>query len=170
MSDGWLTPEEHRAWRGFMSLHRELAARLNRQLQEDSLLSLADYEVLVPLSEAPDGRLRPYELAEGLQWEQSRLSHHLARMGKRGLVSREECTADGRGSFVVLTPTGRDAIETAAPAHVAMVRKLFFDALSPEQVSALESIASAGRAQLSGVAVELCDGGGSPPEGGCPGD
>ena len=173
MSEVWLSADEHRAWRGFIGLHRELVARLNRQLQEDSQLSLADYEVLVPLSEAPQGRMRPYELAQLLQWEQSRLSHHMARMQRRGLVGREECTVDGRGAFVVLTPQGRNAIEAAAPAHVATVRKLFFDGLTPEQVTSLESIAVAGRAQLSGTEVELCDGGGpgDPLEAdeGCPG-
>jgi DNA-binding MarR family transcriptional regulator len=80
-----------------------------------------------------------FELAEDLQWEQSRLSHHLARMQRRGLVAREECTTDRRGAFVVLTDAGQDAIEKAAPGHVALVRQLVFDGLSAEQVVTLES-------------------------------
>jgi DNA-binding MarR family transcriptional regulator len=159
MSDDWLTSEEQRAWRGFLGLHKELSARLNRQLQVDSKLSIADYEVLVRLSEAPEGRMRPFELAMDLQWEQSRLSHHIARMGRRGLVSREECTADGRGAYMVLTPCGRKAIEAAAPGHVALVRALFFDALTPEQVAAIEEITSQARAKLVPAgSEELCDG------------
>jgi DNA-binding MarR family transcriptional regulator len=142
MSDGWLTASEQRAWRVYLGLHRELTARLNRQLQADSQLSLADYGVLVELSEAPDCRLRPYELAGNLQWEQSRLSHHVGRMQRRGLVSREGCTADGRGAFIVLTPCGRGLIEAAAPAHAAAVRELFFDALTGEQVRALDEIST----------------------------
>jgi DNA-binding MarR family transcriptional regulator len=135
----WLTDDEQRAWRGLLQMTSRLDARLNRQLQQTSGLSLADYDVLVLLTERPDGRLRVFEIAEDLQWEQSRLSHHIGRMQRRGLVAREECTTDRRGAFVVLTPAGREAIEKAAPAHVATVRQLVFDGLSKEQVATLES-------------------------------
>src|SRR4051794_19852017 len=135
----WLTDEEQRAWRGLLQMTSRLDARLNRDLQQSSGLSLADYDVLVLLTEASDGRLRVFEMADDLQWEQSRLSHHLARMERRGLVAREECTTDRRGAFVVLTGAGRSAIEKAAPAHVATVRQLVFDGLSAEQVVSLES-------------------------------
>src|SRR3954447_20940235 len=137
----WLTDDEQRAWRGLVQMTSRLDARLNRELQQSSGLSLADYDVLVLLTEAPDGRLRMFELVDDLQWEQSRLSHHVARMQRRGLVAREECTTDRRGAFVVLTDVGREAIEKAAPAHVATVRRLVFDGLSEQQVAALESIA-----------------------------
>src|ERR1700712_4503390 len=135
----WLTDDEQRAWRRLLQMTSRLAARLNRDLQQSSGLSLADYDVLVLLTEAADGRLRVFEIAEALQWEQSRLSHHLARMERRGLVAREECTTDRRGAFVVLTGAGRAAIEKAAPAHVATVRQLVFDGLSAEQLVSLES-------------------------------
>jgi DNA-binding MarR family transcriptional regulator len=135
----WLTDDEQRAWRGLLQMTSRLDARLNRDLQQSSGLSLADYDVLVLLTEASDGRLRVFEIADDLQWEQSRLSHHLARMERRGLVAREECTTDRRGAFVVLTSAGRTAIEKAAPAHVATVRQLVFDGLSAEQVVGLES-------------------------------
>src|SRR3954449_3671739 len=123
----WLTDDEQQAWRGLLQMTSRLDARLNRELQQTSGLSLADYDVLVLLSETPDGRLRMFQLIEDLQWEQSRLSHHIARMERRGLVVREECTTDRRGAFVVLTDAGRDAIERAAPGHVAAVRHLVFD-------------------------------------------
>src|SRR4051794_21309869 len=83
----WLTDDEQRAWRGLVQMTSRLDARLNRELQQSSGLSLADYDVLVLLTEAPDGRLRMFELVEELQWEQSRLSHHVARMQRRGLVA-----------------------------------------------------------------------------------
>jgi DNA-binding MarR family transcriptional regulator len=140
MSDTWLSAPEQRAWRAFLGLHREINARLNRQLQAESQLSLSDYEVLVVLSEAAEGRLRPFELCDFLQWEQSRLSHHIRRMESRGLVSREGCTGDGRGAFVVLTPVGQAAIEAAAPAHAAAVRSLLFEAMTEEQVAVLEEV------------------------------
>jgi DNA-binding MarR family transcriptional regulator len=138
----WLDEGEQRAWRAFLRMHAQLAARLARELQTDSGLSDADYGVLVELSEAPDGRLRPYELQHRLIWEQSRLSHHLARMQRRGHVRREECPADGRGAFVVLTEAGRAAIEAAAPGHVEAVRRLFFDRLTPAQVAGLERLST----------------------------
>jgi DNA-binding MarR family transcriptional regulator len=92
--------------------------------------------VLVQLSEAPGGRLRPFQLGQALDWEQSRLSHLLSRMTRRGFVAREGCPGDGRGALVALTAAGRAAIESAAPGHVAAVRTLVFDALGPAQTKA----------------------------------
>jgi DNA-binding MarR family transcriptional regulator len=106
-------------------------------------LSLSDYEVLVHLSEAPDGQLRAYQLSRALQWEKSRLSHHLTRMEGRGLVTRREGKTDGRGAFVVLTQEGRAAIEAAAPTHVADVRDAFIDVLTPAQLDTLAEISDA---------------------------
>ena len=141
-SPRWLDADEQRAWRAYLRMQGRLTARLNRQLQADSALSLADYEVLVHLTDTTDGRLRPFELQRGLQWEQSRLSHHLTRMERRGLVRREECADDGRGAFVVITEEGRRDITAAAPGHVETVRRLFFDGLTREQVAALELLAA----------------------------
>ncbi len=137
----WLTEPEQRAWRGLLQMTTRLEAQLNRELQRSSGLSLADYDVLVLLTEAPDGRMRVFELAEDLQWEQSRLSHHLGRMQRRGLVAREECPSDRRGAFVVLTEQGRVAIEQAAPAHVETVRRLVFDGMPEGHVAALQALA-----------------------------
>ena len=93
----WLTTTSSAPGGRTSRMQARLADELNRQLQADSGLSLADYDVLVHLTDAPDGRLRPYELQRVLQWEQSRVSHHLGRMQRRGLVRREECTDDGAG-------------------------------------------------------------------------
>lgn len=136
----WLTEEEQRAWRGLLQMTSQLNARANRLLLQEYGISLADYEVLVALSEAPDGQLRVFEVADALAWEQSRVSHQLARMQRRGLITREGCATDARGAFAVLTTAGRAAIVRAAPAHVEQVRQLVFDELSHEQVSALTEI------------------------------
>jgi DNA-binding MarR family transcriptional regulator len=112
-------------------------------LQQDSGLTLPEYEVLVQLSEAPQQRRRPFQICETLNWEQSRLSHQLTRMQHRGLVAREECEADGRGAFVVLTAAGADAIRSAAPGHVAAVRRLVFDRLDDDQRAAFEQACTA---------------------------
>ncbi|MGP4014772.1 MarR family winged helix-turn-helix transcriptional regulator [Saccharopolyspora sp. 5N708] len=129
-------------------MHARLTARLHRQLQADSGLSLTDFDVLVQLTDRADERSRVLELANALQWEKSRLSHHLARMQRRGLVERQECPDDARGAFVALTPAGRDAIERAAPAHVNTVRDLVFDHLTAQQVDVLGTLAEQVMARL----------------------
>jgi DNA-binding MarR family transcriptional regulator len=136
----WLTAEEQQAWRGFVRMHDRLLLRLGRALQADSGLSFADYGVLVELTDVPDGRRRFQELARAVEWEKSRMSHHIVRMAKRGLVLREECPDDGRGAYVVITPAGREALEAAAPRHVAAVRGAFIDHLSPEEIRVLADV------------------------------
>jgi len=100
-------------------------------------MSAADYAVMVPLSEAPNGQLRTKDLGIALGWDRSRTSHQVTRMVKRGLVAREFCEDDARGSTVRLTPAGKAAIEKAAPKHVALVRQLFFAPLSDDELDAL---------------------------------
>src|SRR5699024_7534008 len=117
-----------------------LTARLHRQLLTDSGLSLSDFDVLVQLTDRAEPRMRMGELADGLQWEQSRLSHHIARMHNRGLVDRESCPEDARGTYVALTDQGREAIHRAAPAHVDTVRQLLFEQLTSDEVDQLAEI------------------------------
>src|ERR1700742_1893583 len=150
MTGAWLSDDEQRVWRTYLRMSSLLPAALNRQLQRDSGLTLPEYEVLVQLSEASQGRLRPFQICEALNWEQSRLSHQLTRMERRGLVARHECEADGRGAFIELTPAGADAISAAAPQHVATVRRLVFDRLSGEQRTAFEEACATLVSVLSG--------------------
>jgi len=144
----WLTAEEERVWRRWLTLNARLSATLQRELQDDAGLSMPDFEVLVHLTDSPEGRVRVTDLARLMQWERSRVSHHVTRMERRRLVQRVECAEDGRGAFVVITPPGRAAIEQAAPGHVNMVRRLIFDALSPEEVDAFATIIEKMLAQL----------------------
>ncbi|MPQ99868.1 MarR family transcriptional regulator [Modestobacter sp. I12A-02628] len=144
----WLTDEQQRAWRQWLLLTARLPARLNRQLLADSELSLPDFDVLVHLTDVDSGRLRVLELGRALQWEKSRLSHHLTRMERRGLVRREDCAADGRGFEVVVTDAGLAALRAAAPAHVETVQQLVFDGLSAAQVRAMADIADTVLARL----------------------
>jgi DNA-binding MarR family transcriptional regulator len=136
----WLSPAEQRAWRSFIDMHAKLTGRLSRQLQTDSGLSAADFAVLVALTDVPDGRRRFLDLARSVEWEKSRMSHHIARMAGRGLVVREECPEDARGAFVVITPEGRAAIEAAAPRHVQAVREFFLDHVTPAELRVLAEI------------------------------
>ncbi|MEO3771541.1 MarR family transcriptional regulator [Micromonospora sp. B9E7] len=139
-SPRWLDEREDRAWRGYRRMRRLLDLELARQLTQDSGLSEPDYDVLSDLSESPEGRLRLRELADRMLWSRSRLSHHLTRMQQRGLVTREECADDARGSVVVLTPAGRQAVESAAPGHVAAVRQHLIDRLTPAEIDALGAL------------------------------
>ncbi|MEU1808569.1 MarR family winged helix-turn-helix transcriptional regulator [Micromonospora aurantiaca (nom. illeg.)] len=136
----WLDEQEDRAWRGYRRMRRLLDLELARELMQDAGLSEPDYDVLSDLSETPEQRLRLSELADRMLWSRSRLSHHISRMQQRGLVTREECATDGRGSVVVLTPAGRRAVEAAAPGHVAAVRRHLIDRLTPAEVSALGTL------------------------------
>jgi DNA-binding MarR family transcriptional regulator len=132
-STSWLSAKQQRVWRRWLAANAHLPAALHRELRADGL-SLPDFEVLVQLTESPEGRVRVTDLARALSWEKSRASHHLTRMERRGLVRREECCDDGRGAFVALTTEGRTAIEQAAPGHVHTVRSLVFDDLTETEV------------------------------------
>ncbi len=137
----WLDDREQRAWRGLLAMHADLFQYIERQLRVRSGLSRADYEVLVLLSEAPPGRLRAFEIGEALRWDKSRLSQHLTRMEGRGLVTRERCPTDQRGNFVVLTPRGREVIRAAARPHVADVRAVLLDHVTPAQIDLICELA-----------------------------
>ncbi|MFF7006377.1 MarR family winged helix-turn-helix transcriptional regulator [Streptomyces fimicarius] len=137
----WLTPEQQAAWDGFIRMQEKLIGRLSRHVQADSSMSAADFIVLAKLTEA-GGRMRFMDLTKLVEWEKSRMSHQVGRMAKRGLVAKEECPDDGRGSFIVATPAGNQAIEGAAPIHVEHVRRLFIDALTEDELNTLTNISS----------------------------
>ncbi len=148
--DPWLDARQQRLWRGWVALGTLLPAALHRQLQADSGLSLQDFEVLVRLTETEGGRVRVTDLANTLQWERSRVSHHIKRMEGRGLVERQECREDGRGAFVAVTSSGRDAIEHAAPGHARTVRDLVFTPLTDEEVDVVADFTEKVLARLEG--------------------
>jgi DNA-binding MarR family transcriptional regulator len=122
-----------RAWRAYVVGKALLDAQLNRDLQEEHQLALADYELLVRLSEAPCGRARMSTLAELVASSKSRISHQISRMEKAGLVRRQECPGDRRGVFAVLTSHGQEVLRSAAPTHVRGVRDNLVDLLSDQE-------------------------------------
>lgn len=129
----WLTQDEQVYWRSWISANLLVPDRLGRDLQEQCGLTLADYEILVRLSEAPDRRLRMSELANITLSSRSRLSHQIDRMQRAGHVDRQECTDDRRGYFAVLTDAGYEVLVAAAPIHVESVRRRMVDVLTPEE-------------------------------------
>ena len=150
----WLDTREARLWQSYRDTYRELMRALEGRLIGNSGLSGADYALLHPLSVAKDGVLRTRDLGKSVGWERSRLSHQVSRMEKRGLVCREECTSDARGSMVRLTALGRKAIDAAASDHVAAVRTYFFDHLSAEEQGQLGGLLDRIAANIP--AVDAC--------------
>nr|WP_200902684.1 MarR family winged helix-turn-helix transcriptional regulator [Mycobacterium sp. EPa45] len=138
MAQRWLTDDQQRIWRNYLALSGRLQAAMNRRLQARCGLSLADYEVLVALSER--GPTRVLELAAALGWEQSRLSHQLTRMRGRGLLLRHGSENDRRGATVEITAAGSDALRTAAPDHVALVRSVLFDGVTATQLRDFDAV------------------------------
>lgn len=136
----WLTAEEQAAWRNYVNGNGRLMDVLNRNLQERHGLSLAEYRILVLLSEASDGSLRMSELADGVLSSRSRLTHQIRRMEEQKLVVRGSCPDDGRGVLAAVTDEGRRRLAEAAPTHVRDVRSNLIDLLSQSQVKALAQI------------------------------
>jgi DNA-binding MarR family transcriptional regulator len=138
-----MTVGELAIWRSLLDTTAELRRILGAQLQQESGLSPADYQVLLALREADGRRLRSSELAASIDWERSRLSHHLGRMQRRGLISRDECATDSRGAEVSLTQAGAGMFQRATAPHMRAIKKHFADALTPEQFEALADILQA---------------------------
>ena len=135
----WLNPTEMAAWRRYIVASRCLLDALDADLNQHDL-SMADYEILAQLSDAPDRRMRMAELAEISMMSRSRLSHRMKVMEDAGWVRREACPTDKRGFFAVMTAKGWKAIVAAAPDHVASVRTRFVDKLSKSDQIAIAEI------------------------------
>ena len=138
-SPRWLNPAEMKAWRRYIVASRRLLEALDLDLAHHEL-SMADYEILAQLSDAPERRMRMSELADVAMLSRSRLSHRMKVMEKAGWVRREVCTEDKRGSFAVMTEKGWRAIVKAAPDHVASVRNRFVDNLNVKDQEELAKI------------------------------
>jgi DNA-binding MarR family transcriptional regulator len=132
----WLTADEQTAWRAYIRLAKMLMRQLDRDLHPFGLTT-NDYEILAELSESPGHRLRMTELADLTAQSRSRLSHQVARMEARGLIHRDTCDGDKRGTFAVVTPRGLAIVERVAPSHVDSVRRNFLDQVSPEHLALL---------------------------------
>ncbi len=147
----WLDGDEQRTWRAFLSASTLLFSQLEREMQRDSGLSHPYYEILVRLSEAEGRALRMSELARNSMSSRSRLSHAVARLEEAGLVRRESCPSDRRGSVAVLTEKGFATLDSAAPMHVEGVRSHLFDQLTREQQHELRTACEAIAEHLSGL-------------------
>lgn len=136
------------AWRSYIVGSALLEHRLNRELQAEHDLAIADYEILVRLSEQPQHQMRMSELAEDVAHSKSRISHEVRRMEREGWVRRSECPDDARGVLASLTAAGWEKLRSAAPLHVAGVREHMIDLLSEDEQRTLARIFDRLRAHL----------------------
>src|SRR5439155_16384179 len=154
-----MTSAELATWRSLLDTTAELRRVLGAELQEASL-SPADYQVLLALSEANGKRMRSSELARTIDWERSRLSHHLGRMEGRGLIRREDCDTDSRGAEISLTAEGARVFRRATAPHMRSIKRHFADALTPEQFAALGDILRSLENHLHPYLMARSEGGG----------
>jgi DNA-binding MarR family transcriptional regulator len=136
----WLSEEERLAWLRLMAVTMLLPSRLESQLKRDAGLTHFEYYVLAMISESAGKSLRLTELAARTNSSLSRLSHVIARLELAGLLTRSTSPSDGRASIATLTDAGWDKVATSAPGHVGEVRRVVFDSLTPDQVSAMSEI------------------------------
>jgi DNA-binding MarR family transcriptional regulator len=137
---GRLSPAELGAWRGFLRTHATLMRELDAELEAEHGLSLTSYDVLVQLESAPDRRLRMRDLADAVLLSRSGLTRLVDRLVRDGMIERESCSADARGSFAVLTERGLRALHTARPTHLAGVRRLFLGRVEQPELAQLAEL------------------------------
>jgi len=137
---GSIADADWQVWRSFLMMRKQLDRALEQRLQGDAGISGADFEVLMTLTSAHERQLRARDLTELLGWEKSRVSHQVTRMAARGLVERQDCPTDLRGTWVVLLPAGRRAALRAMRGHNEELNRLFFDVLSAEEKAAFSGV------------------------------
>jgi DNA-binding MarR family transcriptional regulator len=113
-------------WDAFHDVWRQLDRALDHAVQEGAGISVPEFEILIGLHRDPEHRLRVRDMAAGIGWEKSRVSHQVTRMVARGLVARADCPTDGRGSWIEMTADGRRAVLRGIRAHTAALEQLFW--------------------------------------------
>lgn len=139
----WLSDEERAAWLALAALTVKLPAALDAELQADAGLSLFEYMVMAVLSEQPERSMQMSDVARLTSASLSRLSHTAKRLEKQGYLQRRRCPGAGRRTTATLSRAGYDKVVTTAPAHVAQVRRLLIDAITPEQLAVLREVGDA---------------------------
>ena len=154
-----MTSAELATWRSLLDTTGELRRVPGAELQETNL-SPADYQVLLALTEADGKQMRSSELARTIDWERSRLSHHLGRMERRRLIRRDDCATDSRGAEIALTAEGARVFRRATAPHMRSIKRHFADALTPEQFAALGDILRSLENHLHPYLIARSEGGG----------
>ncbi|MCF6409562.1 MarR family winged helix-turn-helix transcriptional regulator [Pseudalkalibacillus salsuginis] len=135
-----LTEEEIRIWNMWKGSFKRIFGRVVKDMSEHTGLSEGDFGVLDRLVQFGDGKLRQQELADSMGWDKSRLSHHLTRMEKRGLVRRKQSDTD-RGVQVIITSAGKSGLDEATPIVSKAIRKHFLDQLADQDIESITKLA-----------------------------
>ncbi len=132
-----LSPRDPRiaTWRAFLIAHARLLRLLDEDLRSEHDLSLAEYDALLQLAEAPGRRLRMHQLADRVLLSRSGVTRLIDRLVADGSVERNSCLTDARGAEAVLTPAGLNRLRDAAPTHLRGIAEHFFDAIEPADLA-----------------------------------
>ena len=150
-----LKPAELRAWRAFLDAQASLLRRLGADLVREEDITLAEYDVLVQLSFTPDGRLRMTELSDRVRLSPSGLTRLVDRLVRNGLAKRGRCASDRRGTYAILTSSGKARLRRASPVHLRGIREHFSKRLSSAQLAAVaEALEPLGRDMPRGVSSD----------------
>ena len=125
------------AWSAFLRAHARVTRQLERELQAEESLALADYDVLVQLALAGDRRLRMSELADRLLLSRSGITRLVDRLERDGLVERMTCESDRRGQWAALTDAGHQRLRNASPTHLRGVAEHFLDRIPEQELETL---------------------------------
>jgi DNA-binding MarR family transcriptional regulator len=140
MATSWLSDDELETWKSFLAASQRIEAIVDEELRADIGITHSGWEILVRLSEEPSGALRMGELARAVFIGKSALTYKIGLLERQGLVRRTRCPADARGLQAEITPQGRTLLQQGASSHVAIVRKLLIDAITPDELRALHHI------------------------------
>lgn len=138
------------AWETYFTTTARLTERIESALKREARLSMAEYSVLLMTSRAADSGVRPSVLAKQVVFSRSRLTHTLKRLEARGLVRREACKGDGRGGLVLLTDEGSRVFQSAALVQRSVIRELFLDGISEEEIRVLTALFTRVATRLDG--------------------
>lgn len=148
MDNNELNEEEMRIWHMWKGSFQSIFGRVIKEMSEHTGLSEGDYGVLDRLVLLGNGSLRQQELADSMDWDKSRLSHHLTRMEKRGLVMRKPLDTD-RGVQVIITSAGQSALDDARPIVAKAIREHFLDQLTDQDIESITKLAERTKAKSS---------------------
>jgi len=125
-------------WRRFLTAHARLERMLDEELRAEHDLSLAEYDALLQLAEAPGRRMRMHRLADEVLLSRSGVTRLIDRLVRDGSVERDSCVTDARGAEAVLTQAGLDRLRNASATHLRGISDHFVDAIAPDDFAAVD--------------------------------
>ena len=130
------------AWELYFTTTARLTERIEAALKCQAGLSMPEYSVLLMTDRAGEVGIRPSRLAHQVVFSRSRLTHTMKRLESRGLIERRPCEGDGRGGLVSLTQAGKALFDEAALIQRDVIRRLFLDDITSEEIDMLTGLFS----------------------------